>query len=116
MTHSKKFLNDNPNEFGSICWSVEDMKHWRGKKKGEIKTACQSSEVKLTDCSRHITLDFSYHNKEQYEERLSKMHLLISELQMVEKLLTNSFVPADPDEKVDEDGELIEELEDVITG
>jgi hypothetical protein len=47
-------------------------------------------EVKIGDCSRHITLDFWADNQQDYEEKIAKANLLIHELIRVKCWMENN--------------------------
>lgn len=75
--YSRKFLNSNKEGgLAAIECTVEKYGHSYG----------AWAEVKLTDCNRHITLDFSYET-DKFEARLAKIDLLVEELTKVKEQL-----------------------------
>jgi hypothetical protein len=60
---------------------------WLNKKEGtafiEIREdwGDNNYDVKIADCSRQITLDLGFHNKETKRNALHKLNILVSELQ-----------------------------------
>jgi hypothetical protein len=70
----KTFLTDHPEEFGSVSWYVRINPHWMS---GDKFIA---SELRLSDCSKDITLDFNCNTPSETKKRMDKLDTLISEL------------------------------------
>lgn len=51
------------------------------------------STVTLSDCSRQVSLDFSFSKRKSKREKLKKIALLISELQALEAFMKEQDVP-----------------------
>lgn len=80
----KRFLTDRGAEGGSIRWSVET---------GSYLTEIDA-ELILSDCSKHIYLEFSCDNNKALGKRVAKLEALIEELQdFREALLKAEIVP-----------------------
>lgn len=116
MTANKKWLNNNPEEFGSVCWSAEQRIQWKGGKKIGVKKGCYDASVRLTDCYKAVDLDFSYYDRETFEDRCVKIHNLISELSTFERILSSSYIEPDIEEDTEEVltpvGDLLKEVID----
>lgn len=73
MKRNKTFLNDSHEDSGSICWYVRtDHKDYLDR---EV-----TAEVKITDCSKVICLDFDCQEKRHIDKRIAKVDTLINEL------------------------------------
>lgn len=82
---SKRFLNDSYDEHGAVSWNV-------GEGYSETKrTECKTSELRLQDCYKVITIEFGYIGREEYEQRLAKLDTLIEELQAFRVALGESW-------------------------
>lgn len=80
---SKTFLSDNPDEFGSIGWSVEGH-HMNNPAK-------KSANLTLKDCYKRIDLEFYYSGFNEYESRIKKIDTLINELSDFREALRDSW-------------------------
>ena len=84
--HSKVFLSNEDSEasnYGAVCWDVEystkATKPW------------VSGQVRISDCSKNIYLDFDASSKEGYLSRRRKLDKLILTLQQFGHELDNCF-------------------------
>lgn len=73
----KTFLSTTPNEYGSIATNFLCRIQ---RKDGRSNYHCIDADVRITDCSEAISLDFSVASIKQYAERMDKMDRLIGEL------------------------------------
>jgi hypothetical protein len=110
MANNKTWLNTKHDEHGSVSWSVTDRIRWRKDKDTPVKGA-KDCEIRLTDCYKTINLDFSYSDREGYEERTVKLAKLISELTACQAILNSSWT--EPDLKEDEE-EAVLTLKDLL--
>lgn len=78
--NNKTFLSDNKSEYGSICWATGTKDHIKDYPVDEGCIPNRWGEVRITDCSKAIELDFWYNTEEGFKERLAKLDLLVSEL------------------------------------
>ena len=81
----KEFLSDSMGESGAVVWFLEVPE------KGKFYDA----EVQIKDCSRSVTLDFSFDDDKGLRKRINKINLLIEclnlfkqRLEKCERLLT----------------------------
>lgn len=75
--YSRKFLNSNKDGgLAAVECTVEKYGHSFG----------AWAEVKISDCNRTVTLDFSYETN-KFEARLAKLDLLMEELSKVKEQL-----------------------------
>lgn len=81
----KRFLNDDYDEHGAVSWQV--TKGFSEKRRTNNKDA----ELRLQDCYKVITIEFGYDGKEQYQERLAKLDVLIEELNEFRSALADSW-------------------------
>lgn len=80
---SRKFLNDKKDGgIAVVSWNVETYTNESG-------AWC---ELKLTDCHRLVTLDFSF-NPSNYESRIKKIDLLLSEIQALKAAMIKANEP-----------------------
>ena len=71
----KKFLNNMPSEYGSICWDVRgDINEDKGGK------PYLSGDIRLADCYKSINLDFWCKKPAHFKDRLNKIDTLIGSL------------------------------------
>lgn len=82
---NKAWLNDSHYEFGSVAWHVTPSKRFRSEK-GYV-----SSELRMTDCSDSINLEFSSNDAREAFKRLQKLDTLISELQAFRKTYVDAM-------------------------
>ena len=69
----KKFLSDSHEEGGTVSW--------RGKTGQESwDNSLFEGEVRLTDCSKAIYLEFNCHRYKDIQKRLDKVDVLLEEL------------------------------------
>ena len=70
----KTFLNDHPEEFGSIAWKV--------KVGGGIFDTAKviHSELRVADCYKSIDLDFYCKSQKDLTKRIDKLNTMILEL------------------------------------
>jgi len=94
MTANKVWLNKRHDEHGSLTWSVEGRVSYKDKKIVKGRKDC---ELRLTDCYKTIVLDFSYSDREGFEERVAKMSTLMAELTTFQQLLNISYTEPDDD-------------------
>lgn len=80
----KKFLSDNPDEFGSVSWVVKDYY-------GSPHSSKKEAGVRLTDCYKVITLDFEYTNIVEFKARKEKLRTLIESLEEFEREFIGSW-------------------------
>lgn len=73
----KTFLSTTPNEYGSIATNFLCRIQ---RKDGSSYHHSIDADVRITDCSKVIILDFSVASLKQYAERMDKMDRLIGEL------------------------------------
>lgn len=90
---NKVFLNESHEEFGTVCWNVRvypyACEHREGR--GSDRIPSRNSELRITDCSKSITLDFFYNTDKTYKERLKKLDCLMDELKMFKYNLQKSY-------------------------
>lgn len=77
---SKKFLSGTPHEYGSVAWVVSC------EPKDDYHLIC--ADLRITDCSNDISLDFCTREAEHLEKRIEKLDSLIESLQKFRKALT----------------------------
>ena len=70
----KEFIAAKPDEDGSISWSVD---YCPNRSYGDTV----ESYIKIRDCTRTVTLEFSIYENDSYEDRLLKVDNLIDSLQ-----------------------------------
>lgn len=80
---NKVFLNDRPEEFGTVSWNIFRWDH-----DNPTQAECK---VVLTDCFRRIDLDFDYVGWSEYQERLTKVDTLIGELESFKAAMIESW-------------------------
>ena len=85
MKNNKVFLNDLPDETGSICWNIQ--------KDGDGIGFFSDGELKLYDCSRSVTIDFCCYNESDLEGRITKANILITEITKMRDALLALQVP-----------------------
>ena len=74
--HSRKFLNKTTG-LAAIETNVESYS-W--------SSGGLDSTVSISDCSRHISLDFSIYSKKDLDEKIKKLDLLITELTKLQEV------------------------------
>ena len=79
----KKFLTERGDEGGSLRWFINT--------EGEEHAWKVESSLTLTDCYRHITLEFHAGTKPQCLKRVAKLDTLIEELQEFRESLSKSL-------------------------
>lgn len=79
MRHSNKmFLSDSIQEYGSLCYHVQTPReseleyHYHG-----ISADC---ELRVSDCSNSVVLEFSFDDQASYEKRMRKINRMIGAL------------------------------------
>lgn len=77
----KRFLTNNPEEFGSVGWGV--------KTNPEDYYKIQA-ELRITDCYEKVTLDFNCEKEKHIDKRIQKLDNLIESL----NLMRDSLVEA----------------------
>lgn len=82
----KQFLSQREYEYGSAAYTIvcEDIiKH---KYDEEVQ-----AELKVTDCSRSISLDFGFRNYGEFKERINKLNELIKIAEKMKEDLTEVY-------------------------
>ena len=72
LKNNKVFLNDLPDETGSICWTI-------ARDSGDLGFF-SDGELKLYDCSRSVTIDFCCYSESDLESRITKANTLLNEI------------------------------------
>lgn len=81
---SKTFLSDSHEEFGYVAWVVKPYSDiLSGDEKKEY-----SCDLYIADCTRSISLEFDFENKQQLDKRIEKLDALIKELNDMRDTLT----------------------------
>jgi len=88
----KSFLNDRPDEHSTVSWSVEvdDWNTEYREGRSEDKIVARNAELRLSDCNKHIHIDFFYNTEERFNERLLKLDTLVTELLFFREALIDS--------------------------
>lgn len=81
---SKKFLSDTPYEYGSVCWEVLVDP--------EDRYDLIQADVRITDCSENIILQFSSQKEKHLDKRIQKLDNLIDSLKEMRKVLKSKEV------------------------
>jgi hypothetical protein len=79
--HSRKFLNKTT----GIAAIEVNMESYAWSSGGVDAT------VSISDCSRHINLDFSVYSKKDLTARIQKLDLLITELTKLQEMFIDNF-------------------------
>jgi len=92
--HSKSFLNDSLEEFGTVAWHVQVASH-QFDRDDDCKHIPRNANLRITDCHDDIHLCFYHRSKEDYKERLAKLDTLINELKSFRSAMVkmNSYGP-----------------------
>jgi hypothetical protein len=86
MSNNKVFLNDLPDETGSVCWSIT-------KDSDGIGFFFSEGELKLYDCSRSVTIDFSCFYESDIDSRITKANVLLDEITKMRAALIALKIP-----------------------
>jgi hypothetical protein len=78
--HSRKFLNKTT----GIAAIETNMESYAWSSGGVDAT------VSISDCSRHINLDFSVYSKKELDARIQKLDLLITELTKLQEMFIDN--------------------------
>ena len=78
--HSRKFLNKSTG-VAAIETNI-DTTEWCGGVDGSIA---------LTDCNRHINLDFSVYDVKDLDTQIAKLHLLLDEISKFRDVYTANY-------------------------
>jgi hypothetical protein len=78
--HSRKFLNKTT----GIAAIEVNMESYALSSDGVDAT------VSISDCSRHINLDFSVYSKKDLDEEIKKLDLLITELTKIQEMFIDN--------------------------
>lgn len=81
---SKKFLSDTPYEYGSVCWEVFVDP--------EDRYDLIQADIRITDCSENIILQFSSQKEKHLDKRIQKLDNLIDSLKEMRKVLKSKEV------------------------
>lgn len=74
----KVFLSDKPNEFGSLAWCAYSCyDEPTDESEGDLWVV---ADLRITDCSRPITLEFYTSKEEDAKGRLDKLDKMIGQL------------------------------------
>lgn len=82
---NKVFLSERHDEHATVSWFVGPLSY------GEPAPWKSDAEVRITDCYKAATIDFSYSKHSTYESRLKKIDTLISELTAFREALLDSW-------------------------
>lgn len=79
IKRNKTFLSQGHLETGNIAWYVST--------EGEYTFLSElvNSELKISDCSSSVTLDFSCEKPSHIDKRISKIDILIKELESMKE-------------------------------
>lgn len=90
--HNKVFLNERSDEYGSICWytSIADYATAYRPDRKEDRLPARNAELRISDCTNNITLDFYYNTHKTFNERLTKLDTLITEMLSFREVLIES--------------------------
>lgn len=78
---TKDFLTPDPHESGSVICTIEtaltkNIREWTISKGGEI-----GAQLRISDCSGNIYLEFGACGQNEYDKRLKKLDTLIEKIQ-----------------------------------
>ena len=87
LRRNKTFLNDSHDEGGSVNWYVQTDKYVGTGYEFICGNCTLDAELKISDCSNIINLNFDCEKVEHIPKRIKKLETLINELQDMKSAL-----------------------------